>query len=141
MVRQSRLPASEGSIDAANCFNRISYAIGSVIFQAVGVPKREVESMLTGLKICVTFCALPMETLSCLQGAIFIKYQARCQVNKAAGVQWAVMSIVTSKSQKKKGYGAHFLCPIFVLCAHILSFSLTIPTSCTSTAWRRRWLG
>ena len=43
LVCQSRCPASEGSIDAANCFDSIAYAT------AVGVPEGDVESMLTAL--------------------------------------------------------------------------------------------
>jgi hypothetical protein len=39
IVRQTRLPAGIGAVDANNCYDRIAHPIASLIFQSLGVRK------------------------------------------------------------------------------------------------------
>ena len=42
IVRQTRVAAGLGSIDAANCYDSIAHAIASLVFQAFGVPEEAI---------------------------------------------------------------------------------------------------
>ena len=50
IVWQARASASLSSIDAANCYASIAYAIALLVFQAFGVPLEAVETMLTAIE-------------------------------------------------------------------------------------------
>ncbi len=38
------------SIDAANCYDSIAHAIGSLIYQTLGMPLEAVESMMSAIQ-------------------------------------------------------------------------------------------
>jgi len=48
----------------------------------------------------------------CAQSTVEVRTQGLCQGNSAAPAGWAVISIAIIGAHKKKGHGAHFLCPI-----------------------------
>ena len=50
IVRQARVSAGLSSIDAANCYDSISRALASFVFQAFGVPEEAIQSMLTAIE-------------------------------------------------------------------------------------------
>ncbi|KAL7552982.1 LOW QUALITY PROTEIN: hypothetical protein ACHAWF_016219, partial [Thalassiosira exigua] len=50
IVRQLRVPASLGSVDAGNCYGSIAHAIGSLVNQAFGVPLSANEAMFKALE-------------------------------------------------------------------------------------------
>ena len=50
IVRQIRLSEGISSVDAENCYDRISHAIASLVFQAFGVPEKAIENMLTAIE-------------------------------------------------------------------------------------------
>jgi hypothetical protein len=47
IIRQTRLPAGISAVDADDCYNQIAHPIASMVFQALGVPKEVIISMLT----------------------------------------------------------------------------------------------
>ena len=54
--RQGRTTMGLASIDAANCYDSIAHAIGSLICQSLGVPLEAVESMLSAIQDMKFFC-------------------------------------------------------------------------------------
>jgi hypothetical protein len=49
-----------------------------------------------------------------------IKTQGLCQGNEASPAGWAVVSICIFNAHKKRGHGAHFICPITQPRSHIV---------------------
>jgi hypothetical protein len=120
IVRQSRLSAGLSSIDAANCYDSIAHAIASLVFQAFGVPKEAVESMLTAIEEMKYFLRTAYGDSRDLAGSkIEVKFQGLCQGNGAAPAGWAVISITILQAHKEKGHGAHFVCPISDRTGHL----------------------
>lgn len=113
IVRQCRLTAAIGSVDASNCYDSIAHAIASLIFQAYGVPVEGVESMLSAIQDMKYFLRMAFGDSRDFRGSkIEIKYQGLCQGNGAAPAGWAVISITILNAHKRKGHGATFMCPI-----------------------------
>jgi hypothetical protein len=50
ITRQARAPAAIALVNALNCYDRITHAIASLIFQAFGVPLSAVETMLKAIE-------------------------------------------------------------------------------------------
>ncbi len=50
IVRQLQWPAGLASVNADNCYNRITHPIASIVFQAFRVPTPALESMLTTIQ-------------------------------------------------------------------------------------------
>ena len=50
IVRQARLPAGISTVDADNCYDRISHPIVSLAFQALGVKNEACESIFTTIQ-------------------------------------------------------------------------------------------
>jgi hypothetical protein len=50
IVCQTRLPVGISAVDADNYYNRIAHPIASKVFQALGVPKEAIISMLTTIQ-------------------------------------------------------------------------------------------
>jgi hypothetical protein len=50
ITRQARVPAAIGSVDASNCYDRISHAMALLVFQAFGVPITAVETMFEAIE-------------------------------------------------------------------------------------------
>ena len=120
IVRQSRLSAGLSSIDAANCYDSIAHAIASLVFQAFGVPKEAVESMLTAIEEMKYFLRTAYGDSKDFAGSkIEVKFQGLCQGNGAAPAGWAVISITILQAHKEKGHGAHFVCPISDRTGHL----------------------
>jgi uncharacterized protein (UPF0332 family) len=120
IIRQTRCPAGIASVDADNCYDRIVHAIASLVFQAFGVPKTAVELMLTTIQEIKFFlCTGFGDSTEFATSLLEIKTQGLCQGNGASPAGWAVVSICIILAHKKKGHGAHFLCPIMKLKSHI----------------------
>ena len=50
IIRQTRRPAGMASVEADNCYDKITHTIASLVFQSFGVPPVVVESMLTTIQ-------------------------------------------------------------------------------------------
>ncbi len=66
-----------------------------------------------------------------------IKTQGLCQGNGASSAGWAVVSIFIISAHKKKGHGAHFMCPITKLKSHIAGIIYIDGRSCTLSHGQR----
>ena len=113
VVRQARVSAAIASVDAANCYDRIAHAIASLVFQACGVPRSAVTSMLEAIQNMKFFLRTAFGDSTSFSGStIEVKTQGMCQGNGAAPAGWAVLSIVIIQAHKKRGHGAKFHAPI-----------------------------
>ena len=113
IVRQARIVAAIGSIDAANCYDSVAHAVASLIFQAFGVPCNAIEAMLIAIQNMKYFLRTAFGDSKNSAGSTFrIKYQGLCQGNGAASAGWAVISITIIGAHKRKGHGGFFVCPI-----------------------------
>jgi hypothetical protein len=120
IFRQTRRPAGIALVDANNCYNRIAHAIISMVFQAFGVPLTAVEALLTTIQEIKFFLCMGFGDSTDFASSKFkIKTQGLCQGNGASPVGWAVVSICIINAHKKRGHGAHFICPITQLRSHI----------------------
>jgi hypothetical protein len=120
IIRQTRRTAGIASVDADNCYNRIAHAIASLVFQAFGVPSTAAESMLTTIQEMNFFLRTGFGDSTDFASSKFeIKTQGLCHRNKASLAGWSVVSICIINAHKKKGHGAHFICPITKLKSHI----------------------
>ena len=120
IIRQSRRPAGIALVDADNCYDRIAHAIASIIFLSFGVPTAAAESMLTTIQEMKFFlCTGFGDSTKFASSTVAIKMQGLFQGNGAAPAGWVVVSICILNAHKKKGHGAHFLCPITKLKNHI----------------------
>jgi hypothetical protein len=119
ITRQARTPAAIASVDASNCYNIIAHAIALLVFQAFGVPKSAIESIL-GMIENMKFI-LPTgfgDSKRFVGGRVSVKVQGLTQGNRASP-GWAVISIVILRAHGKKGHNAKFRWPIkcyFVKC-------------------------
>ena len=50
IVRQLRIPAAIASVDAAQCYDSIAYAVASMVSQSFGVPEEATGSILTTIQ-------------------------------------------------------------------------------------------
>jgi hypothetical protein len=113
IVRQSRLSAGISSVDADNCYDRVSHAIASLVFRSFGVSQEASGAMLKSIQEMKFFLRTAFGDSSEFAGALAeVKTQGLCQGNGAAPAGWAVISITILNAHKRKGYGAKFLCPI-----------------------------
>jgi hypothetical protein len=120
IIWQTRRSAGIALVDADNCYDRIAHAIVSLVFQAFGVPLTAVESMLTTIQEMKFFLRTGFgDSVDFASSKFEIKTQGLCQGNGASPAGWAVVSICIINAHKKKGHGAHFVCPITKLKSHI----------------------
>ena len=120
IIRQTRRPASLASVDADNCYDRITHAIASLVFQTFGVPLSASESMLTTIQEMKFFLRTGFgDSTNFATSSLSITTQGLCQGNGASPAGWAVVSICIINAHKKKGHGAHFACPISKQGSHI----------------------
>ena len=111
--RQSKRPAGVASVDADNCFDRISHAMASLCFQAFGVNVNTVSTMLGTIEEMKFFLRTAYGDSTSFAGStIHMKTQGLCQGNGAAPAGWAVVSIVILDAHKQEKHGATFRCPI-----------------------------
>ena len=83
--RQMRTTAGLGCVDAANCYDSMVHVIGSLIFQAFGVPEEAVNYMLTAIKEMKYFLRTAYGDSTSFSGIkIEIKFQGLCQGSGAA---------------------------------------------------------
>jgi hypothetical protein len=120
IVWQMQRSAGVALVDADNCYDRIAHAIASLVFQAFGVPSTVAESMLTTIQEMKFFLHTGFGDSTEFASSKFeIKTQGLGQGNNASPAGWAVVSICIINAHKKKGHGAHFVCPITKLRSHI----------------------
>ena len=120
LTRQSRRNAGISSVDADNCYDRVSHAIASMVVQAFGVSENTASSMLKTIQEMQFFLRTAFgDSKEAAGSSIEIKTQGLCQGNGAAPAGWAVVSIAILNAHKKKGHGATFLCPISKLEYHL----------------------
>ena len=85
LVRQSRLSASVGSVDASNCYDSIAHAIASLVFQSFGVPVEGCEAMLDAIQNMKYFLRTAFgDSRAYATSKIQVKYQGLCQGNGSA---------------------------------------------------------
>ena len=120
ITRQARVPAAIASVDASNCYDRIAYAIASLVFQAFGVPTTAIETMLGAIENMKFYLRTGFgDSTSFAGGGISVKTQGLTQGNGASPAGWAVISICIIGAHGKKGHGAKFICPITHLKHHL----------------------
>ncbi len=108
-------------VDADNCYDRITHAIASLVFQVFGIPLTAVESMLNTIQEIKFFLRMGFgDSMDFASSKFEIKTQGLCQGNRASLAGWAVVSICIINAHKKKGHGTHFVCPITKLKSHIM---------------------
>jgi hypothetical protein len=94
--------------------------MASLIFQAFGVPRTAIESMLGAIENMKFFLQMGFGHSTLFAGGgISIKMQGLCQGNGALPAGWAVISICILQAHGKKGHGAKFICPITNLKQHL----------------------
>jgi hypothetical protein len=94
IVRQFRLPAAISSVDAANCYDSSAHVIGSLIFQAMGIPLEGAKVMLEAIQDMKYFLRTAYgDSTDSANSKIEVKFQGLCQGNGAAPTGWAVISI------------------------------------------------
>ena len=107
IVRQLRVSAGISSVYAANCYNSISHAIASLVFQAFGVPEKYIETMLIAIEEMNYFLRTVYgDSKEYVGSTIAVKFQGLCQGNGAAPARWAVISITIIMIIREKVTGA-----------------------------------
>ncbi len=67
IIHETRRSAGTASVNADNCYDRITHAIASLVFQASGVPLLAFESMLMTIQEMIFFWEQALETPWILQ--------------------------------------------------------------------------
>ena len=120
IIRQMRLPAGIGAVDADNCYDRIAHPIASLAFQSLGVRKeacRSIFSTIQNMKFYLRTGFGDSKEYACAMGTT--KTQGLCQGNGAALAGWTVDSIVMIRAHKRKGHGMHLQTPITKQSKHL----------------------
>jgi hypothetical protein len=113
LSRQYRLSAAIASADASQCYDRVCHAIASLVFRAFGVTANASKTMLSAIQEMKFFLRTAYgDSKTCAQSTIEVRTQGLCQGNTAAPGGWCVISIAILGAHKRKGHGAHFLCPL-----------------------------
>ena len=82
VVRQSRLSAGISSVDADNCYDRVSHAIAALVFCSFGVSKESACAMLKTIQEMKFFLRTAFGDSSEFAGALAeVKTQGLCQGN------------------------------------------------------------
>jgi hypothetical protein len=113
IVRQTRLLAGIGAVDADNCYDRIAHPIASLVFQSLGVRKEACELIFSTIQDMKFFLGTgfgDLKEFASTSGRI--KTQGMCQGNGTAPAGWTVDSIAMLNAHKRKGHGIHLLSPI-----------------------------
>ena len=97
VVRQTRSAAGISSVDADNCYDRVSHAIASLVFRSFGVSKEATGAMLKMIQEMIIFLRTAFGDSKDFAGlTVEIKTQGLCQGNCAALAGWIVVSIVST---------------------------------------------
>jgi hypothetical protein len=103
IARQLKIPTGVASVDADNCYHRITHAMASMIFQALGTPPSSSEAMLSTIQEMKFFLRTGFgDSKTFAQSKIGIKTQGMCRGNGASPAVWAVVSIVIIWAHKRK---------------------------------------
>ena len=129
IVWQARIYAELRYIDAANCYDSITHAIASLVFQAFGVPLEAIESMLTSIEEMKYFLRTTYGDSKCFfDSTIKLKFQGLCQGSGADPAGWSVIGITILCAHKSKVNGGHFVCPISNLNRHLAALLFVYDT-------------
>ena len=108
VVQQTRSAAGISSVDADNCYDRVSHAIASLLFRSFGVSKEATGAMLKTIQEMIFFLRTAFGDSKDFAGlTVDIKTQGLCQGNSAAPAGWTVVSIVIL-NDRRRGHGAKF---------------------------------
>ena len=113
VVRQTRLTAGLASVNSATCYDSVTHAIASLVFQAYGVPEEAVQSMLYTIEEMKYYSRTAYgDSKNYIGHKISVKFLGLCQGDGAAPAGWAVIIIKIINAHKKKGHGGQFVCLI-----------------------------
>jgi hypothetical protein len=103
IARQARVPAVIASVDASNCYDRIVHAMASLIFQAFGVPRTAIESMLGAMEDMKLFLRTGFGVLATFYGSGIraLKHKNCVMATRQHRKGWAVISICIIGAHKK----------------------------------------
>jgi hypothetical protein len=88
IIRQTRRPAGLASVDADNCYDRITHTIASLVFQAFGVSLSASESMLITIQEMKFFLQIGFaDSTDFATSTLSIKTQGLCQGNGTSPVE------------------------------------------------------
>jgi hypothetical protein len=122
IVRQTRLSAGINSVDADNCYDRVSHAIALLVFCSFEASKQATGAMLKTIQEMKFFLWTAFGNSTEFAGSMIdIKTQGLCQGNGAAPAGWTVVSIVILNAHKRLGHGAKFPCPISLVSRNLLA--------------------
>ncbi len=113
-------------VDADNCYDRIAHPIASLAFQAFGVPKPAIDSMLTTIQDMKFYLRTGYGDSEGYAGGARpgeidpIKTQGMCQGNGASPAAWTVVAITIINAHKRKQHGTHFIAPISKAAGHLV---------------------
>eukprot|EP00804_Cyclotella_cryptica_P030009 CCRYP_013463-RA/>CCRYP_013463-RA protein AED:0.64 eAED:0.64 QI:0/-1/0/1/-1/0/1/0/212 len=111
--RQLRAPAALASVDATNCYDRISHAIASLVFRAFGVRLSTTLLMLQAIQQMQFFLHTAFGDSKRSVGArAHLKTQGFMQGNGASPAGWTVISIVILHAHSQTGHAATFRCSV-----------------------------
>ena len=120
IVRQTRLPAGIGAVDADNCYDRIAHPIASMAFQSLGTHKEACRSFFGTIQDMKFFLRTGFgDSKDFASAAGDVKTQGLCQGNGAAPAGWTVDSIMMINAHKRKGHGIHLRTPITSQTTHL----------------------
>jgi hypothetical protein len=122
IAHQARIPAAVTSDDTSSCYDRIAHAIASLVFQAFGVPKSAIDSMLGVIENTKFFLHTSLGASKWFAGGgVRVKVQGLTQGIGASPSGLPVISTVILGAHGKKRHSATFRCPISHLSANILA--------------------
>jgi hypothetical protein len=111
--RQTRRATAVASVDAANCYDRISHALMSLTFLAFGVGMGPVAAMLLAIQNMQFFLRTGFgESTVSYGSSITNLLQGLCQGNGAAPPGWQLLSALMITVHKAQGFGMKLLSPI-----------------------------
>ena len=110
IVRQLRVPAAIASVDSSNCYDHITLAIASLVFQPIGVDKMAVKAMMETIQNVKFFLRTAFgDSKDCVGLTIELKIQRLIQGNTAAPGGCIVIAIIVIRAYKRRGHGANLL--------------------------------
>ena len=112
LARQKRVPFAVASVDAAQCYNRISHAMMALSSRAGKVPKSACNSLLQPLREMEFFVRTGYGESETFIGVKTEVKQGGSQSNGGAPGKWQQMSSVMMGAHKRKGHGVTITTPI-----------------------------
>ena len=114
LSRQSRLPMSLVSIDAAQCYDRVNHLMMSLVWLALGVQPSVIAIILTCLQNMEIFTRTGFgDSITSFGGKNqLIPFCGLGQGSKGAPASWLQLSTMIINSYKSEGHGAIFVDPV-----------------------------